>query len=84
MAGGQNQEERFRLAIEASLDGFWESDVGGGVAHYSPRWQAIGGFEPREHSGSLEHWLQRVHPEDRPRLETELSAARRQIEEDAQ
>jgi len=76
MAGGQNQKERFRLAIEASLDGFWEFDVGGGVAHYSPRWQAIGGFEPREHSGSLEHWLQRVHPEDRPRLETELKALR--------
>jgi diguanylate cyclase (GGDEF)-like protein/PAS domain S-box-containing protein len=76
MAGEQNQEERFRLAIEASLDGFWEFDVAATVAHYSPRWQAIAGFEPRDHSGSLDHWLERVHAEDRPRLETELKALR--------
>ena len=76
MAGEQDQEERFRLAIEASLDGFWEFDVAATVAHYSPRWQAIAGFEPRDHSGSLEHWLERVHADDRPRLETELKALR--------
>jgi len=80
MAGVENQgakpEERFRLAIEASLDGFWEFDVSEAVAHFSPRWQSIAGFEPREYSGSLEHWLERVHPEDRPRLETELKALR--------
>jgi diguanylate cyclase (GGDEF)-like protein/PAS domain S-box-containing protein len=74
MAGEENQAERFRLAIEASLDGFWELDAG--AAHFSARWQAIAGFEPREHSGNLEHWLERVHPEDRPRLETELKALR--------
>jgi diguanylate cyclase (GGDEF)-like protein/PAS domain S-box-containing protein len=76
MAGEQNQEERFRLAIEASLDGFWEFDVGDDGAHFSSRWQAIAGFEPRDYSGGLEHWLERVHPEDRPRLETELKALR--------
>jgi len=76
MAGEQNQEKRFPLAIEASLDGFWELDLGTGAAHYSPRWQRIAGFEPREHSGSLQHWLERVHPEDRPQLETELRALR--------
>jgi diguanylate cyclase (GGDEF)-like protein/PAS domain S-box-containing protein len=74
MAGKENQTERFRLAIEASLDGFWEFDAG--VAHFSARWQAIAGFEPCEFSGNLEHWLERVHPEDRPRLETELKALR--------
>jgi len=66
--------QRFRLAAEASLDGFWEFDPTGKVAHFSARWQAIAGFEPREHSGPAEHWLERVHPEDRPRFETELKA----------
>jgi diguanylate cyclase (GGDEF)-like protein/PAS domain S-box-containing protein len=66
--------QRFRLAVEASLDGFWEFDVARSAAHFSPRWQAIAGFEPREHCGDLEHWLGRVHPEDRPRFETELKA----------
>ena len=76
MAEEHNREERFRLAIEASLDGFWECDLTGEVAHFSPRWQAIAGFEPRDYSGGLEHWLERVHPEDRPRFETELKALR--------
>lgn len=46
----------------------------GNVAHYSPRWQAIAGFEPRELAGDLAHWVERVHPEDRPRFEAELKA----------
>jgi diguanylate cyclase (GGDEF)-like protein/PAS domain S-box-containing protein len=70
------ENQRFLLAVEASLDGFWTFDVIGNVAHYSPRWQVIAGFEPREYSGEFEHWLDRVHPEDRPRLETELKALR--------
>jgi diguanylate cyclase (GGDEF)-like protein/PAS domain S-box-containing protein len=70
----EEDEQRFRLAVRASLDGFWEFDVAGNRAHYSPRWQAIAGFEPCEHEGDLEHWLGRVHPEDRPRFETELKA----------
>jgi diguanylate cyclase (GGDEF)-like protein/PAS domain S-box-containing protein len=67
-------EQRFRLAVEASLDGFWQLDLAANVAHFSQRWQAIAGFEPREHTAKLEHWLERVHPEDRPRFETELRA----------
>src|SRR5271169_3859787 len=67
-------EQRFRLAVEASLDGFWDFDVARNTAHYSSRWQAIAGFEPCEYAGRLEHWLERVHPEDRPRFETELRA----------
>lgn len=67
-------EERFRLAAEASLDGFWQLDLAANVAHFSRRWQAIAGFEPREHTSTLDHWLERVHPEDRPRFETELKA----------
>jgi len=67
-------EQRFRLAVEASLDGFWDFDVVRSTAHYSSRWQAIAGFEPCEYAGDLEHWLERVHPEDCPRFETELKA----------
>lgn len=68
--------DRFALALEASLDGFWEWDRAAGQTHYSPRWQAIAGFEPHEHVGTLEHWLSRVHHEDHPRLEADLRALR--------
>jgi len=67
-------EQRFRLASEASLDGFWQFDLIANVAHFSPRWQTIAGFESREYTAGLDHWLGRVHPDDRPRLETELKA----------
>ncbi|MBV8632215.1 MAG: EAL domain-containing protein [Silvibacterium sp.] len=67
-------EQRFQLAVEASLDGFWQFEPAANLAHFSQRWQAIAGFEPRDHTSTLEHWLDRVHPEDRPRLETELKA----------
>jgi diguanylate cyclase (GGDEF)-like protein len=67
-------EQRFCLAVEASLDGFWQFDLASNVAHFSQRWQVIAGFEPRAHSATLEHWLERVHPDDRPRFETELKA----------
>ena len=49
-------DQRFRLVAGASLDGFWDFDVTGNVAHYSPRWQAIAGFEPYELAGDLVHW----------------------------
>jgi PAS domain S-box-containing protein len=67
-------EQQFRLAVEASLDGFWDFNMARNTAHYSSRWQAIAGFEPCEYAGELDHWLERVHLEDRPRFETELKA----------
>ncbi|MBV8115730.1 MAG: EAL domain-containing protein [Silvibacterium sp.] len=70
----KTSDQRFRLAVEASLDGFWQVELSANVAHFSQRWQAIAGFEPREHTATLEHWIERVHPDDRPRFETELRA----------
>jgi diguanylate cyclase (GGDEF)-like protein/PAS domain S-box-containing protein len=67
---------RFLLAAQASHDGFWDLELASGATHYSPRWQAIAGYSPSDHAAGIEHWLARVHPEDRPRLETELRALR--------
>ena len=66
----------FALAAQASLDGFWEADLPTNEAYFSPQWQRIAGYEAREYSGTLEHWLDRVHPEDRARLAGELRALR--------
>lgn len=68
--------KKFALAAQASLDGFWEVDLVTNRAHFSPQWQRIAGFDPVEHIGTLEHWLERVHPEDRARLTNELRALR--------
>lgn len=68
--------QRFSLAAQASLDGFWDLDLRTGEACFSAQWQQITGLAAREHTSTLDHWLRRVHPEDRARLEGELRALR--------
>ncbi|HZU10676.1 MAG TPA: EAL domain-containing protein [Pseudacidobacterium sp.] len=67
-------DQHYSLAFQAASEGFWQWDLRAGIMHYSSRWQAILGEEAAEFSGTVEHWLGRVHPEDRPRLEAELKA----------
>lgn len=69
-------ERRFALATQASLDGFWEVDLRTNEAHFSPQWQRIAGLTAEEFTGTLDHWLHRVHPADRARFEGELRALR--------
>ena len=67
-------EQRFALAAQASLDGFWEVDLRTDEACFSPQWQRIAGCEARELISTLKHWLDRVHPDDRAHLNGELRA----------
>lgn len=67
---------RFALAAQASLDGFWDLDLRTGETCFSPHWQQIAGLATEEHTSTINHWLGRVHPEDRARLEAELRALR--------
>jgi diguanylate cyclase (GGDEF)-like protein/PAS domain S-box-containing protein len=78
MVGHESEagRNRFALATQASLDGFWEVDLATSQAHFSPQWQQIVGHEAEEQTATLEHWLDRVHPEDRARLLGELRALR--------
>jgi len=66
----------FALAAQASLDGFFELDLKTNDANFSAQWQSIAGYEAREHAADIEHWLNRVHPEDRARLIGEIRALR--------
>ena len=38
-------EQRFAVAAQTSLDGFWEVDLRTNKAYFSARWQMIAGFE---------------------------------------
>ncbi|MGB0125125.1 MAG: hypothetical protein WBP63_16905, partial [Silvibacterium sp.] len=55
-------EQRFAMAAQTSLDGFWEVDLRTDEACFSPQWQRIAGCEARELISTLKHWLDRVHP----------------------
>jgi diguanylate cyclase (GGDEF)-like protein len=65
---------RYGLALEASEEGFWDWDLVAERLWGSSRWQALTGASAA--CLKLEAWMERVHPQDRLRLELELRAAR--------
>ena len=69
----QASRERFALAAHGANDGLWDWNVLRGVVFYSTRWKALLGLEPDEVGGSIGEWLERVHPEDRERVEAALT-----------
>jgi PAS domain S-box-containing protein/diguanylate cyclase (GGDEF)-like protein len=70
-------EDRYVLASLATRDGFWDWDLESDVLYCSPRWQEILGLGDAECIDRLSHWMQRVHPQDRARVEAELADHRR-------
>ncbi len=70
--GRRDSEERYALAMEGSNDGLWDWRVGEKEIHYSSRWKRILGFEPHELPDLLESWWERVHQDDRARVNLEL------------
>ncbi len=57
-------EERFRLAMDATSDGVWETDVPSGASYYSPAYYRMLGYEPGEYSSGVESWRRLLHPDD--------------------
>jgi diguanylate cyclase (GGDEF)-like protein/PAS domain S-box-containing protein len=72
----QNTEDwyRYALALEASEEGFWDWDLLTHRLSASTRFRSITGLPA---SSTVDAWLERVHPNDKPRLEAELLALRR-------
>jgi signal transduction histidine kinase/CheY-like chemotaxis protein len=59
--------ERFHLVMLATNDAMWDWDVTTNAAWWSDNVYAEFGFD-RNLAPSYEAWLERVHPEDRPRV----------------
>ena len=64
---------RLEAVIEGSSDGIWDWSVESGGLYLSTRFCELIGADPDEPT-SLRSWIQRVHPEDRPRVESALRA----------
>lgn len=58
-------EERLRLALDGTSDGYWERDIETDSLFFSPRHCALLGYEPSEMPKNHRQWEQMVHPEDR-------------------
>ncbi len=67
-------EERLRLALEASKQGWFELNLQTGEGFSSDEYVRIIGYEPGEFVTTQANWLENVHPEDREAAARELRA----------
>ena len=70
----RHSEERYALAARGANDGLWDWNLTTDEVHFSSRWKAIIGYDEHEIGNTPAEWLDRVHPEDLPRVRRELTA----------
>jgi diguanylate cyclase (GGDEF)-like protein/PAS domain S-box-containing protein len=68
----RESEERYALVVKGSNDGLWDWDIKTGKIYFSPRWQAMLGYQDGEIEPEIESWFSRVHPDDLIRLKQVL------------
>jgi len=68
----RGRESRFELATLASKMGVWDWDLVTGEVYYSAWWKAMLGYGDEEVDGTPEAWLSRLHPTERPKIQSVL------------
>jgi PAS domain S-box-containing protein len=68
----RRREAALRATVWASGLGVWLWDMSGGESIMSPEFKAQMGYADHELSGRVEDWLERLHPEDAPRVKSSL------------
>jgi len=63
----RERTQRLDLIVQSSNDGVWLWNLQSGDVEYSSRWRQLLGLD-NEPLGTIEDWLQRVHPDDQERL----------------
>ena len=64
----RQSEERLRLVMEATHDGVWDWNLQSNLAHLSPHYYELTGYQPGEVVPNLAFFKQLVHPDDFPLL----------------
>jgi len=70
----RTNEERLRLALSASRQGWFEINVQTGQGSSSEEYLRIIGYEPDGYVTTTQGWLEGIHPEDRERASREYQA----------
>lgn len=68
----RESEQRWAFALEGAGDGVWDLHTVDGSISSSARWKTIMGLRPGQGEPNLSQLLACTHPEDLPRLESEL------------
>ncbi len=66
-------EERLKLALESSNEGWWDWNIKENRVFYSPRFYDLFGLSPNEGGISIYEILQFIHPQDKARAEEDLT-----------
>lgn len=66
-------EALLQRVIEASQFGYWDWDLCSNITVYSDRRFTMLGYEPGELSGQYDEWLAMLHPDDRARIDQQLT-----------
>jgi PAS domain S-box-containing protein len=62
----RESEERLKLVLEGSNDGFWDWNVTTGVVQFSLRWAEMLGYRLEEIEPHVRTWERLIHPDDQP------------------
>jgi diguanylate cyclase (GGDEF)-like protein/PAS domain S-box-containing protein len=69
-----DNEERWRLALQAAGEGVWDWNAQSNRVMVSPGWTRTLGYEPNDTGYELGEWSKRVHREDLPHVLAEIQA----------
>jgi two-component system sensor histidine kinase UhpB len=64
------EQERFELAARAATDAIWDLDVKAGKLWWSNGIEKLFGYSRAEAGESLDFWTERLHPDEREKVET--------------
>ncbi len=70
----KESEERYALASRGANDGLWDWDIKSNTVFYSERWKSMLGFQNEEFKNNPDEWFDRVHPDERMQVKTEITA----------
>ena len=74
-------DERFKLIARATNDVFWDWDLETNAAWRSQGASESFGYPPDELASDINFWINRIHPEDRDRVQASIQAAIRSGQE---
>jgi PAS domain S-box-containing protein len=65
--------ERLQMALDAARMGTWEWDIAADHIYWSDKVEAIFGLTPGSFAGTLQAYLQLIHPDDRAQVEQAIA-----------